>query len=125
MKDKDSQIAILGKELEKQKQIFLANMGRGTNPDGSDEYWEAKAKFDAADRKIKELDKELARLITGGTPLPPPEFRDKFPFAKKKATKRKVGKKGAATVKGPSGPHSSDGTQIQPSQSKVISGGDD
>ena len=92
---KDRHIAKLGKELEKQKAIFHAHMGRGTNPDGSDEYWEAKAKFDAADRKIKKLEKELARLITGGKPLDPPSFANEFPDL------------------------NAEGTQTQPSQSKV------
>ncbi len=96
MKIKDRHIARLGKELEKQKAIFHANAGRGTNPDGSDEYWEAKAKFDAADRKIKKLEKELARLITGGKPLDPPSFEIEFPDLK-----------------------DAEGTQTQPSQSKV------
>lgn len=66
MTAKDRAIAILGKELEKQKVIFKKHMGRAINPDGSDEYLAAKAKFDGADRKIKESEKELARIVTGG-----------------------------------------------------------
>ncbi len=62
MGTKEDLIAMLGRELGKQKAIFKENAYRGTNPDGSDEYWEAKAKFDAADRKIKSLEKELAYL---------------------------------------------------------------
>lgn len=64
MGNKEDLIEMLGKELAKQKAIFQANAGRAINPDGSDEYWAAKAKFDGADRKIISLDKELARLIT-------------------------------------------------------------
>ncbi|MHA1907459.1 MAG: hypothetical protein ACW98Y_09215 [Candidatus Thorarchaeota archaeon] len=93
---KDRQIARLGKQLEKAKVIFLAQAGRATNPDGSDEYWAAKKKFDAADRKIKKLEKELARLITGGEPLDAPSFDNKFPDL-----------------------DDTDGLQSQPSQSKV------
>ena len=103
MRDKDSQIAKLGKELGKQKTIFKENSYRAINPDGSNEYWAAKAKFDRADRKIKKLEKELARLITGGKPLDPPRFAEEF-F--------------------PVGANAPAGVHSKPSQSKVISEGD-
>ena len=61
---KEALIAMLGRQREKQVTIFRANMGRGTNPDGSEAYWEAKKKFDDADRAIKAIEKELAKLQT-------------------------------------------------------------
>ncbi|MGY5881206.1 MAG: hypothetical protein RTV31_13200 [Candidatus Thorarchaeota archaeon] len=61
---KEALIAMLGRERAKQHKIFRENMGRGTNPDGSDEYWEAKKKFDTADRIMKAIEKELANLQT-------------------------------------------------------------
>jgi len=64
MGNKEDLIAMLGKERARQHKIFTENMGRGTNPDGSDAYWEAKKKFDDADRKLKAIEKELARLQT-------------------------------------------------------------
>ncbi|MHA1480886.1 MAG: hypothetical protein ACTSQZ_05645 [Candidatus Thorarchaeota archaeon] len=63
---KSQQIKKLGQELSKQKGIFQKHAGRAINPDGSDAYWAAKGKFDAADRKIKEIEKEIAHLLTGG-----------------------------------------------------------
>ena len=60
--DKTAQIKKLGRELGKQKAIFKKNAGRAINPDGSEAYWKAKKAFDAADRRIKEIEKELARL---------------------------------------------------------------
>ena len=94
---REAQIGMLGKERERQHKIFTDNMGRATNPDGSDEYWEAKEKFDRADRKMKEIEKEIARLTTGGKPLSPSEFENKFPSNK----------------------NIPPGSQIQPSQTKV------
>lgn len=47
-----------------QKAIFQKYSGRVINPDGSDEYKEAKKKFDRADRMIKMLDVEIAQLLT-------------------------------------------------------------
>ena len=104
MTAKRKAIAILSKELENQKTIFQEHMGRAINPDGSEAYWLAKTQFDAADKKIKELEKEIARIITGGTPPSPQEIEEKFPYIKKK-----------------SAPPA--GTQNQPSQSKVKLGG--
>jgi hypothetical protein len=109
MTAKDRTIAILSKELEKQKAIFRKHMGRAINPDGSDEYKEAKTEFDAADRKIKELDKEIARIVTGGTPLSPKELKEKFPYLPKRSKKRQAKKKSTSPA----------GQQTQPSQSKV------
>ncbi len=64
MSTKEDLIAMLSDELAKQRAIFQKYQGRVINPDNSPEYEEAKKAFDAADRKIKSLDKELARLIT-------------------------------------------------------------
>jgi hypothetical protein len=120
---REAQIEMLGKQRARHHKIFRENMGRGTNPDGSDAYWKAKKKFDDADRAMKKIEKEIARLTTGGTPLPPPELEDRFPGLKEKAKKHKVGKKGTVTVKGSSGPNAPAGTQTKPSQSKVKLGG--
>ena len=109
MYDKDSQIKILNMELARQNAIFRKYMGRAINPNNSDEYKEAKTKFDAADRRIKELDKELARLVTGGDPLSPHEFEGRFPYLRKQSKQRKSKKQKNVPA----------GTQIQPSQSKV------
>ncbi|MHA1961213.1 MAG: hypothetical protein ACW99U_13380 [Candidatus Thorarchaeota archaeon] len=64
MGDKEELVKMLNAELSKQKAIFEKNAGRAINPDGSEEYWAAKAAFDSADRKIKSLEKELARILT-------------------------------------------------------------
>ena len=61
----------LHQEMAKQKEIFLKHAPRAINPDGSDEYKAAKKAFDAADRRIKEIEKELVQLQQG-TPTPPP-----------------------------------------------------
>ncbi len=95
---REAQIGMLGAQRARHHKIFRDNMGRGTNPDGSKEYWEAKKKFDKADRKMKEIEKEIARLTTGGKPLSPSEFEKKFPHA---------------------GANMPPGVQTQPSQSKV------
>ena len=64
MGNKEDLIAMLGEELSKQKAIFQKHAGRVINPDNSPEYEAAKKSFDAADRKIKSLEKEIARLMT-------------------------------------------------------------
>ncbi len=64
MGNKEGLIAMLGKELAKQKQIFKDNSYWATKADGSDKYWASKEIFDAADKKIKTLEKELARIQT-------------------------------------------------------------
>jgi hypothetical protein len=109
MYDKASQIKLLGKEIEKQKRIFRKHMGKAINPDGSEEYRDAKSKFDAADRKIKDLDKELARLVTDGEPLDPVEFHERFPYLGRKPKKQKSKLSNEIPA----------GAQINPSQSKV------
>ncbi len=60
--DKEEILEVLYAELSKQKAIFQANMGRAINPDGSDEYDTAKTAFDGADRRIKEIEKEIAHI---------------------------------------------------------------
>ena len=64
MSTKEDLIEMLSKELARQRAIFQKHQGRVINPDNSPEYDAAKTAFDAADRKIKALDKEIARLIT-------------------------------------------------------------
>ncbi|MHA1636503.1 MAG: hypothetical protein ACTSUB_00665 [Candidatus Thorarchaeota archaeon] len=68
MGDYDDIKEALGKELSKQKAIFQENAGRAINPDGSDAYWEAKGKFDAADRQIKAIEQELAKIALASEP---------------------------------------------------------
>ncbi len=68
MGDYDDIKAVLGEELSKQKAIFKKYAGRAINPDGSDAYWEAKKKFDAADRQIKAIEKELAKIALASEP---------------------------------------------------------
>ncbi len=64
MGNKEDLIAMLGEELSKQKAIFQKHQGRVINPDNSPEYETAKKAFDDADRKIKSLEKEIAKLLT-------------------------------------------------------------
>jgi len=64
MGNKEDLIEMLGTELSKQKAIMMKHQGRAINPDNSPEYDVAKTAFDAADRKIKSLEKEIARLLT-------------------------------------------------------------
>ena len=60
---KKTRLEQLRREWKKQKGIFNKYAGRAINPDGSEGYWEAKAKFDDADRRIKEIEKEIAHLL--------------------------------------------------------------
>jgi hypothetical protein len=64
MVDKQALIDILGTEIKVQRGIMMKHQGRAINPDNTPEYHEAKTAFDAADRKIKTLEKEIARLLT-------------------------------------------------------------
>ncbi|MFW9849629.1 MAG: hypothetical protein ACFFF4_10820 [Candidatus Thorarchaeota archaeon] len=64
MTTKEDLIEILREEMNRQRAIFNKHAGRAINPDNSPEYAAAKEAFDAADRKIKSLDKEIARLLT-------------------------------------------------------------
>ncbi len=50
--------------LNEQKEIFQNYQGRVINPDNSEEYKEAKRVFDQADRLIKQLEHEIAFLVT-------------------------------------------------------------
>jgi hypothetical protein len=61
-------IKALGAALAQQKAIFEKYQGRAINPDGSEEYLEAKKKFDAADRRIKAIEKELAQIEAAREP---------------------------------------------------------
>jgi chromatin segregation and condensation protein Rec8/ScpA/Scc1 (kleisin family) len=54
--------AALGQMLAEQKAIIQKYSGRVINPDNSDEYKEAKKKFDAADKAVKVIEKELAEI---------------------------------------------------------------
>ncbi|MDF1539928.1 MAG: hypothetical protein P1Q69_13610 [Candidatus Thorarchaeota archaeon] len=49
--------------MSRQKKIFDDNAWRVIDPDNSAEYWAAKRKFDAADRRIKQIEKKIARLV--------------------------------------------------------------
>jgi hypothetical protein len=64
MVSKEDLIEMLSKEITRQRAIFNKHSARVINPDNSPEYKAAKEAFDAADRKIKSLDKEIARLLT-------------------------------------------------------------
>jgi len=64
MVDKQDLIDILGTEIKVQRGIMMKHQGRVINPDNTPEYHESKTAFDAADRKIKSLEKEIARLLT-------------------------------------------------------------
>ena len=55
---------MLGTEMKKQRGIMMKHQGRVINPDNTPEYKAAKEAFDAADSKIKTLEKEIARLLT-------------------------------------------------------------
>ena len=66
--ERQRQIEALQEGLKRQKAIFNKYAGRVINPDNSEEYQEAKKKFDEADRRIKAIEKELARLIAGEEP---------------------------------------------------------
>ena len=70
-------IGILRAMQDEQRAIFQKYMGRAINPDYSEEYKEAKKKFDAADRMIKALDKEIAELITASE-APEKSFLDEL-----------------------------------------------
>ena len=98
----------LHEEIAKQKEIFLKHAPRAINPDGSDEYKAAKKAFDAADRRIKEIEKELVQLQQG-TPPPP----SSLPKSGSPSDRREV--KGKQKSK-----HAPPGVQMKPSQAKVI-----
>lgn len=70
-------VAELGRMLAKQKAIFDKYAGRVISPDNSEEYWEAKKKFDAADKAIKVIEKELAEIEIAKE-IPPKSILDKI-----------------------------------------------
>ncbi|MFW9918308.1 MAG: hypothetical protein ACFFED_01800 [Candidatus Thorarchaeota archaeon] len=49
--------------LSEQKAIFSSLQGSVINPDNTDGYKEAKDRFDAADKAIKALEKQIAELL--------------------------------------------------------------
>jgi hypothetical protein len=69
----------LHREIAKQKEIFLKFAPKVINPDGSDEYKAAKKAFDAADRRIKEIEKELIQLQQGSTAPPSQKLSTPIP----------------------------------------------
>lgn len=52
----------LGEELKIQKMIFERTAPRVIDPDGSVAYWAAKGLFDGADKRIKDIEKEMAEI---------------------------------------------------------------
>jgi len=102
MRDKERQIKLLRAGLAAQQAIFNKHAPRAINPDNSKAYTIAKKAFDLADRRIKEINKELARLICEESPKihPPSIFDEKFPYVKESSNKVKITKKGVATEKG-------------------------
>ena len=83
MGDNEEILKILSAELGKQKAIFRKNSSRVINPDNTPEYDAAKTAFDTADRRIKELEQEIARLVTGGEPHEPTIFDKMFDYIDK------------------------------------------
>ena len=59
---RDRMIKELNAAKREQQGIFNKHAPRAINPDNSDAYTIAKAAFDKADRMIKAIDKEIARL---------------------------------------------------------------
>ncbi len=91
---------MLNEMLNEQKAIFNKYAPRVINPDGSDEYNEAKKIFDAADKAIKALDKEIAELILASE-APEPSFLDELVDKFKKLLKSdEVGSSGHSGVRG-------------------------
>lgn len=52
----------LGAALAEQKAIFEKYQGRVIDPDNSEEYWEARKKFDAAYKRIGDIERELEKI---------------------------------------------------------------
>ena len=80
MGDKEEIIRVLRDEANRQRGIFNKHAPQAIHPDCSDEI---KSAFNKADRRIKELDKEIARLITGGEPYEPTIFDKMFDYIDK------------------------------------------
>ncbi len=55
-------LKMLGEEWAKEKAIFNQYAPQVINPSDSEEYKQAKEKFDAADRRIKAIEKEIATI---------------------------------------------------------------
>jgi len=102
MRDKERQIKLLRAGLAKQQAIFNKHAPRAICPDNSKEYTIAIKAFNLADRRIKEINRELARLICEESSKihPPSIYEEKFPYVKESSKKVKIAKKGVATKEG-------------------------
>jgi hypothetical protein len=62
--DKQETLDMLKRWLAEERAIFDKYKGRVINPDNTEGYAAAKKAFDRADRNIKEIEKEIAALLT-------------------------------------------------------------